>query len=169
MIFSQQKGVLSVQVERLSRLARIHVCHNKTAEANNEALCQTIDTLPSYWFNSITYDNGSENVKHTELKECFDIETFFCDPYCSWQKGLVEHTNMLLRQYLPRKTNITALSEEQIYEIQEKINNRHRKCLNWLSPNEYAAIIEKKGQFTPQNTSKKYNLNLSTPSGLFKP
>ena len=137
MIFSQQKGILSVQVERKSRLTRIHKCLNKTAEETLEAIVKTIDSIPLKYVLSFTYDNGTENVKHTELKEMFGIETYFCDPYCSWQKGLVENTNMFIRQYLPKNAPIDSISDEEIYEIQEKLNNRPRKCLKYMTPNEY--------------------------------
>ena len=104
MIFSQQKGILSVQVERKSRLVRIHKCFNKTAIETLEAIISTIDSVPLKYFLSVTYDNGTEGAKHMELREMFGIETYFCDPYCSWQKGLVENTNMFIRQYLPKKS-----------------------------------------------------------------
>lgn len=67
----------------------------------------------------------------------FDVLTYFCDPYCSWQKGLVENTNMFIRQYLPKNAPIDSMSDERICEIQEKLNNRPRKCLNYMTPNEY--------------------------------
>jgi IS30 family transposase len=137
MIFSQQKGILSVQVERKTKLTRLHRCPDKTAAETLEAIIKTIDSVPLKYFLSATFDNGSENVKHTELKEAFDILTYFCDPYCSWQKGLVENTNMLIRQYLPKNAPIDSIADERIYEIQEKLNNRPRKCLGYMTPNEY--------------------------------
>ena len=137
MIFSQQKGILSVQVERKSRLVRIHKCFDKTASETLAAIINTIDSVPLKYFLSVTYDNGSENVKHTELRNMFGIETYFCDPYCSWQKGLVENTNMFIRQYLPKNAPIDSIADERIYEIQEKLNNRPRKCLGYMTPNEY--------------------------------
>lgn len=137
MIFSQQKGILSVQVERKSRLVRIHKCFDKTAAETLEAIIGTIDSVPLKYFLSLTFDNGTENVKHTELREMFDIETYFCDPYCSWQKGLVENTNMFIRQYLPKNAPIDLITDEEIHEIQEKLNNRPRKCLKYMTPNEY--------------------------------
>lgn len=137
MIFSQQKGILSVQAERKSRLVRIHKCPDKTAAETLEAIIKTIDSVPLKYFLSLTFDNGTENVKHTELKEMFEILTYFCDPYCSWQKGLVENTNMFIRQYLPKNAPIDSITDERIHEIQEKLNNRPRKCLGYMTPNEY--------------------------------
>lgn len=137
MIFSQQKGILSVQVERKSRLVRIHKCLNKTASETLEAIIGAIDSVPLKYFLSLTFDNGTEGAKHMKLKEMFGVLTYFCDPYCSWQKGLVENTNMFIRQYLPKNAPIDSITDEQIYEIQEKLNNRPRKCLKYMTPNEY--------------------------------
>lgn len=135
-IFSQQKGILSVQVERVTRLVRINRCADKSAQETKEAMIKAIDSVPPYFCLSFTYDNGTENVKHIELKEMFALDTYFCDPYCSWQKGLVENTNMFIRQYLPKNAPIDSMTEDQIYDIQEKLNDRPRKCLGYKTPNE---------------------------------
>ena len=135
-IFSQQKIVLSVQSERKSKLIRMHKAVNKTAEETANALIKTIESLPNELFKTITFDNGKENIKHTEIKKEYGIETYFCDPFASWQKGGVENANKLIRYYLPRNTDLSKLTDRDIYDIQEKLNNRPRKCLNYLSPNE---------------------------------
>jgi len=150
MIFSQQKGILSVQVERVSKLARLTKCANKTAEETKEALIKTVDSVPDIYIKSVTFDNGTEGAKHMQLREMFDIDTYFCDPYCSWQKGLVENTNMLIRQYLPLHTSIDQMTDDQIQEIEDKLNNRPRKALNYLTPNEYFQILTEGGLITPR-------------------
>ena len=150
MIFSQQKGILSVQVERVTKLARLTRCANKTAEETKEALVRTVDSVPDIYIQSITFDNGTENVKHMEVKKMFSIDTYFCDPYCSWQKGLVENTNMLIRQYLPLHTPIDKLTDDQIQKIEDKLNNRPRKSLNYLTPNETFQILTEGGLITPR-------------------
>lgn len=127
---------LSVQFERKSKLVRMHKTLNKSAEENNNAIVKTIESLPSEIFKTITFDNGSENVKHTEIKKEYGVETYFCDAYSSWQKGGVENTNKLIRQYLPKHTDLTQLTDREVYDIQEKLNNRPRKSLNYQTPNE---------------------------------
>ena len=117
-------------------LIRLKKVSNKTAEENLNALLYIIDSLPLSLFKSMTFDNGGENACHTELKRNFFIETYFCDSYSAWQKGGVENINGLIRQYLPRHTDLSKLTNEDIYEIQEKLNNRPRKSLNYLTPNE---------------------------------
>lgn len=135
-IFSKQQTILSVQSERKSKLIRMHKLTNKTAEETKNALIRTAESVPHELFLSITFDNGTEGVKHTEIKQEYGVETYFCDPFASWQKGGVENANKLIRQYLPRSTNLSKLTDRDIYEIQEKLNDRPRKCLNYLSPNE---------------------------------
>lgn len=70
----------------------------------------------------------------TKIKETFDIQTYFCEPYKSWQKGGIENVNGLVRQYLPRTIDIETVDEQTIHTIQEKLNNRPRKFLQYLTP-----------------------------------
>lgn len=135
-IFSRQKTALSVQSERKSKLIRIHKVQNKTAEETNNALIRTAESMPQELFLSLTFDNGGEGAKHAEIKAEYGIETYFCDPYASWQKGGVENANKLIRRYLPKNTDLSKLTDRDIYDIQEKLNNRPRKSLNYQTPNE---------------------------------
>lgn len=134
--FRQKRAdALSVQQERKSRLARIHRIENRSAEATERALWMTVDSVPSYLVKSFTFDNGGEGARHTVFRR-EGIETFFCDPYASWQKGGVENLNGLIREYLPRGTNLREITDETIHEIQERLNNRPRKILGYQTPNE---------------------------------
>jgi len=136
MYFRKQKVSLSVQHERKSLLIRIHKVLDKSAEETEGAINDSVESLPAELWKSLTYDNDKEGVRHTKIRDGYDIETYFCDPYASWQKGGVENSNGLLRQYLPRTTDLSTITDEQIYQIQEKLNNRPRKKLNYLTPNE---------------------------------
>lgn len=135
------KSILSVQFERKMKLCRIHKCENKTATRSEEALRDSIESLPRNFWLTITRDNGSENVLHRET----EIPSFFCNTYCSWQKGGVENLNGLIREYFPKKSNLDKVEESYVYAIQEKLNNRARKALNYLTPNEVLALELKKG------------------------
>lgn len=141
-LFSKQRSILSVQVDRKARLTRLTKLPDKTAQSTAIALRSL---AYEFWEKnellSITFDNWTENVLHTELIHNYWVTTYFADPYCSWQKWTVENTNSLIRQYLPRNIDFESLTDDNIYEIQEKLNNRPRKCLNWLSPNEYYALL----------------------------
>lgn len=137
MKFSKQKIALSVQYERKSMLARITKVNDLGKNETYRAITESIDSLPQYLWNSITFDNGGEAARHRELKTNYNISTYFCDAYASWQKGGVENLNGLIRQYLPRKTNMRIISQKDITVIQEKLNNRPRKALGYLTPNEF--------------------------------
>jgi len=127
--------ILSVQQERKSKVCRLHKCEDKSAIASEEALRDSIESLPAGMWLTITRDNGSENALHQET----DIPSYFCDTYSSWQKGGVENLNGLIREYFPKRSNLDNITERYIWEIQEKLNNRARKCLNYLTPNEVLA------------------------------
>jgi IS30 family transposase len=127
------KGAVSVQVERKSGLVRIHkVAGKKSPDDTLNALFKTRESVPEELFKTITFDNGVENYHHRQL----DVDTYFCKPFASWQKGSVENVNKLLRRYLPRNTDFDALTDHDIHIIQEKLNSRPRKRLNYQTPNE---------------------------------
>ena len=134
------KSILSVQYERKSMLSRIHKCKDKSAKNSELAIRKSIKSLPNLWF-SITRDNGTENVLHHKTK----IQSYFCNPYSSWQKGGVENLNSLIREFFPKKSNLDMITEKEVYLVQEKLNNRPRKKLNYLTPNEVIAKELEKG------------------------
>lgn len=136
MIFRKQKTALSVQYERKAMLVRMHKIRDKSAHETDQALIKSVESLPLELWKTMTFDNGGEGAHHGMLGTEFGIDTFFCDPYKSWQKGGVENANGLIRQYLPRGTNLASLTDRDIYEIQERLNNRPRKGLRYKTPNE---------------------------------
>ena len=135
-LYRKQQAGLSVQYERKGMLVRIHKVANKTAEENEQALMKTLEDLPLEYGKSMTFDNGLENVCHTNIRDTFNLETFFCRAYAAWQKGGVENVIGIIRRHLPKNTDLAKLTDEDIYIIQEKINNRPRKKLNYKTPNE---------------------------------
>ena len=86
------------------------------------------------WVKTITTDNGSEFAEHKWLAKALDTKIFFAHPYCSWEKGTIEYTNKLYRQYIPKGVEFSEFTDEDIKEIQYKINARPRKKLNFMSP-----------------------------------
>jgi len=148
-IFSKQKKILSTQYERKSMLCRLHKLPNKTAAESENAIADSIESLPKEMWLTITRDNGTENAKHLNTLNNFDIQSYFCDPYCSWQKGGDENLNKLVRQYLPKNADMSKITDDDIYVIQEKLNNRPRKSLNYLTPNEVVAKFIESGAVNP--------------------
>jgi len=143
--FGRQKGGVSVQYERKAMLARLHKLLRRTAGETGHALRQTAESVHPAFFKSLTFDNGKEGVCHTDIRDGYGVETYFCDPYASWQKGGVENLNGLLREYLPKGTDLATLTEEQLRVIQERLNNRPRKKLGYRTPNEVYAQATKEG------------------------
>jgi transposase, IS30 family len=135
-LFPGRKPTLSVETERKSRYVSLHKTKDKTAVEKLAAMQRTISALTPDLFKTMTFDNGTENVQHLKLRKEYGIQTYFCDPYKSWQKGTVENMNKWIRWYLPRDINIDQVTDEQIQTIQDKLNNKPRKCLNYLTPKE---------------------------------
>ncbi len=141
-IFSKGSCILSVQYERKTGLVRLTKLPDKSALSTASALRSLANEFDGRFpVLSVTYDNGTENVLHTELIHGFGIATYFTDVYSSWQKGGVENANGLIRQYLPRNVDFENMTDDEIYAIQEKLNDRPRKRLKWLSPNEAYAMM----------------------------
>ena len=135
-VFSKTKLALSVQCERKSGLARLGRLANRSKEETEIALTNSMDSIHQDLRHSITFDNGGEGACHQAIRDLFGVDTYFCDTYASWQKGGVENLNGLVREYLPRKINFAMITDEQIYHIQETLNNRPRKRLSYQTPNE---------------------------------
>lgn len=136
MVSQSSRKALQVCAERTSRLTRIKRLENKTAAQSREALESILSAYPKRLRRSITYDNGPENIEHRELNAAIGTQSYFCEPYHSWEKGTVENTNGLIRRFLPKKTDFAKISEGRIAEIELWLNNRPRKCLGFRTPAE---------------------------------
>ena len=130
------KASLSVQKERRSQYVCLRKVRNKTAAENNRAIKSSFSPFPPGLLQTITYDNGSENAKHEEICRLFNMLSYFCDSYASWQKGGVENVIGLVREYFPKGIDLSKVSDEEIRAVQDRLNNRPRKCLGYLTPNE---------------------------------
>lgn len=151
MEFMRKKpGLVSVQKERKSQLVRLTKLESKLANETRVAIENVIEELPSDFIRSITFDNGGEAAEHFIVKQEYGIETYFCKPYSPWQKGSVENIIGLIRQYLPKGSDITNLTNNDLYRIQESLNNRPRKLLQYKTPNEIFKQITKSGALNPR-------------------
>ncbi len=88
---------------------------------------------------SLTYDRGSEMARHKELSENTGMKVYICDPYSPWQRGSNENTNGLLRQYLPKGTDLSGYCQEQLDAVANQLNGRPRMTLAWRKPIEVYA------------------------------
>ncbi len=144
MEFMRKKpGLVSVQKERKSQLLRLTKIESKHAAKTRRAIEDVIEELPTDFVHTITFDNGGEAAEHNIIKQEYGIETYFCKPYSPWQKGSVENIIGLVRQYLPKGSDITNLTNNNLYIIQECLNNRPRKTLQYKTPNEIFEQITK--------------------------
>ena len=98
------------------------------------AITQRIIELPNQLKKSLTWDRGMELAKHKKLTVDTEIKVYFCDPKSPWQRGTNENTNRLLRQYMPKRTDISIHSQVDLDQIAKELNERPRKTLNYLSP-----------------------------------
>lgn len=130
------KDVISIEVERRSRYTMLTKLENKEADNKLSALNQQLGKLPSSLVKSITFDNGKENYYHEEVADNLSCQTFFCNPYHSWEKGTVENTGGLVRQYLPKGTDLSTIEKSELSYIAKELNNRPRKILKYYTPRE---------------------------------
>lgn len=135
MIGRQGGSVLVTLVERKSKLCRIGLAVNKTAEAVKETMLKLLGSL-SRVVHTLTYDNGPEFAKHGEIDERLKSQAYFARPYCSGDRGLNENTNGLIRQYLPKRSSFDKVTQDTLNFIMHRLNNRPRKTLKVRTPNE---------------------------------
>lgn len=140
-IGKNHKGALLTINDRCTGLVWIRKLAGKEAKS---LAAETIKALRPFKqrIHTITADNGKEFALHEQIANELEISVFFAHPYHSWERGANENTNGLIRQFFPKGTDIENLSEERIQIIQERLNDRPRKRLEYLSPNEkYKDII----------------------------
>lgn len=129
-------GALHTTVERTSRYFRAVKIPAVTARATVDAQIALFTGMPAHAVRSITADNGSEFALHYELADTLAIPTYFADPYSAYQRGSNEHFNGRLRRYLPKGTSFEGLTQQELDEYVNEINNRPRKILGWATPAE---------------------------------
>jgi IS30 family transposase len=134
-IGKDHQGVLVTLVERKSRFTR--ACQLKTRHAPLVSAA-VIALLRAHkgQCKTLTFDNGKEFAEHAFIAQCLQAKVYFAHPYCSWERGLNENTNGLLRQFFPKKTNLLTVSQHQVDEAVHLLNHRPRKCLGYRTPHE---------------------------------
>lgn len=134
-VASKDNGTgINTLVERKTGLVFITRLKDKTSAATVAAVESRIKNLPSQAKKTATFDNGPENQKWQDLEEKTGLKCFFAHPYCSGERGTNENTNGLIRDYFPKKTDFNVITDEQLQEVENVLNNRPRKRLGWLTP-----------------------------------
>ena len=132
-IGSEHKGALVSMVERHSKLTLLAPVSRKTAQEVEEALTRKLSEV-SDWVLTLTADNGKEFANHQTIASKLGATVYFARPYHSWERGLNEHTNGLIRQYLPKCQRLDTVANEVVWEIENLLNNRPRKVLQYRTP-----------------------------------
>jgi IS30 family transposase len=126
-------------VERKTRFLVLCKMNGNGAEAVLDSFTRQMKRLPAALRKSMTYDRGSEMACHPELARRLKIDIWFCDPHAPWQRGSNENTNGLLRQFMPKGTDLSDASQTWLNDIAALMNNRPRKTLDWKTPAEAMA------------------------------
>ena len=136
---------IATLVERRSRftmLVKVHGGGKDTASVV-AALARQMRTLPTALRRSLTWDRGLERAQHAAFTVATDVQVYFCDPQSPWQRGTNENTNRLLRQYLPKGTDVAAHSQAALNRIAHRLNTRPRKTLDYRTPADiFAATLQ---------------------------
>lgn len=127
---------LNTLVERKSRLVKITKLTDTKPTNTRLAVINRLNDLPGCLRQTLTLDNGHENTEHKEITRQIGISCYFANPYHSWERGTNENTNGLIRWYLPKGTDFAKVTEEHIQKIEETLNSRPRKCLEYQTPAE---------------------------------
>ena len=134
-IGKNQQGALVTLADRVSRYTLAGLVKSKRANGVT-AVIQSLFAPYRDRCYTITFDNGKEFAGHESIAACLDASIFFAHPYHSWERGLNENTNGLIRQYFPKDTNLLNVTPEQLTFAINQMNHRPRKCLGWKTPHE---------------------------------
>jgi IS30 family transposase len=136
------RSAVGTLVERSTRyLLLLHLGEGREADKVDAAMRAAIATLPAELFRSITWDQGKEMAFHADFTIDTGIQIYFCDPASPWQRGSNENTNGLLRQYMPKSTDLSVLTQQDLDQYARSLNNRPRKTLDYMKPSERLAEL----------------------------
>ena len=127
------KSALLVIADRVSRYTYIKRLEQKTSAQVSSAIKSTLHPYIKL-AKTITYDNGCEFTLHENVNSHLEVQSYFCKPYHSWEKGTVENINGLIRRFFPKGTDFDTITDEQIKYVEDWINNRPMKVLNYKTP-----------------------------------
>lgn len=133
------KGAILTLVDRKSKYTIMEKLKSKTAEEVYNAITKRLSKLP-HKVRSITFDNGKEFSAHERIAKKLKTKCYFAAPYHSWERGLNEHTNGLIREDIPKSTNLLLIRVSKVREVEKKLNNRPRKVLKYKTPKEIFSV-----------------------------
>jgi IS30 family transposase len=122
-------------------LILLHLPDGHTADAVASAVISRMTEYPAWFARTLTWDNGKEMARHARITEQTGIQVYFADPHAPWQRGSNENINGLLREYLPKGTDLSRHTAEQLQAIQDELNDRPRKRFGYYTPREQLAKL----------------------------
>ena len=131
---NHQQAIVSL-TERKSRFTLIKKVERKTAQCVSDAIIELLSPFVDH-VHTLTSDNGKEFADHKNIADKLNADFYFAHPYASWERGLNENTNGLIRQYFPKGSDFTTITQKEINQTMDKLNNRPRKCLGMKTPNQ---------------------------------
>jgi IS30 family transposase len=147
------KSAVGVLVERSSRLVLLARMADSTAESALAAFTLKFRSIAEPMRVSLTYDQGKEMMRHKELAVATGLRVYFCDPHSPWQKPTCENTNGLVRDYLPKGTDLSVFTQNELDAIADSMNNRPRQTLGWDTPLQVFSRMLAQGQHAPAASS----------------
>lgn len=136
LLFGNSRSQIATLVERQTRYVMLVKVDSKDTETVINALIRHAHKLPRELYRSLTWDRGKEMADHKRFTLATDVQVYFCDPQNPWQRGSNENTNGLLRQYFPKGTDLSAISQAKLNAVARQLNERPRKTLNFETPAE---------------------------------
>ena len=136
LLFGSNNSQIATVVERHTRYVMLARVDGKDTETVIDALIKQAQKLPQELYKSLTWDRGKEMADHKRFTLATDIKVYFCDPHNPWQRGSNENTNGLLRQYLPKGTDLSVYSQAKLNAMARRLNERPRKTLDYKTPAE---------------------------------
>ncbi len=142
LLMGRRQTAIGTLVERYTRYVMLFpLPDGNTAESVRTQLAATVQRLPDHLWKSLTWDQGKEMAQHAQFSIDTGVQVFFCDPKSPWQRGTNENTNGLLRQYFPKGTDMSLLTQADLDEAAHSLNRRPRQTLDGMSPSEKLAEV----------------------------
>ena len=129
------RSSVGILIERTSRVVMLACMDDATAEGSLAGFTTALNRVPSSMHKTLTYDQGKEIACHKDLTIATGVAVHFADPHSPWQRGSNENTNGLLRQYLPKGTDLSTYPQCELDIIAHRLNTRPRKMRSWRAPN----------------------------------
>ncbi len=140
LLMGSRQTAIGTLVERWSRYVMLFgLPQGNTAEAVRDALTETVQRLPDHLWQSLTWDQGKEMAQHVQFSVDTGVDVYFCDPKSPWQRGTNENTNGLLRQYFPKGTDMSKLTQHDLDQAAYSLNTRPRQTLGGMTPSDKLA------------------------------